>query len=156
MGNSKPVKIVVVCYEPEHAYEMLARNVREENLFLSDYPEWEQWALDRKDGGPSFTLLADGKVVASAGVVLGEWNKGVAWLLWTTLFYKYVKSTFKAVKQGLEAIIAEHELQRVETMVNPESEENIRFVSHLGFENAGLQKKYGPKGEDFLLYARVE
>lgn len=150
------MKIEIIQYEPVHAYTILDRNVREENLWLSKYPDWEKWVKGWKDSGPAFTLIIDGEIVGCAGVILLDWRRGEAWSLLSTLLYKYKKITFRAIKNGLDKIVKEKKLRRVHSLVNPESELNKEFMKHLGFKNEtpnGL-KSFGPNGETLLMYGR--
>ena len=151
--------IKIIQYEPVHAYNILDRNVREEDTWLSKFPDWEKWAEGWKKEGPAFTLVIDGQIIGCGGVVLLDKNKGEAWTLLSSLFYKHKKTTYKAIIRYLSLIIAEKGLKRVQALVNtglPNVEACERFLVHLGFKNEtpdGMEG-YGPNGETVLLFAR--
>ena len=150
------MKIEIVQYEPIHAYTILERNVREQDTWLSKYPDWDKWAKGWKKGGPAYTLMVDGKIVACAGVLMMEWNKGEAWSLLSSLFYKYKKTTFKAIKKNLDTIIKDKKLKRVHSLVFDGTEEICgKFLEHLGFTWECKHRKYGPNGEDVHVYVRI-
>lgn len=151
------MKTEIVPYEPIHAYTILDRNVREQEIWLSFYPDWEKWAVAWKEKGPGYTLIIDGEIIGCAGVTLTEWDKGIAWALLSSLFYKYRKTTFKAIKDGLKRIIRDHSLRRIESLVKVGFEPGCKMLLHLGFTNEtpNGMKSYGPNGEDMYLFGRV-
>ena len=148
------MKIDVTPYEIIHAYDIIDRNVREQDLWLSGQ-DWETAVKGWKDGGPGYTLLIDEKVVGCGGVVLTQWQCGEAWTLFSTLFFKHYRTAYKAIKKNLENIIEDENLRRVQSLIHPEHEEAKRFIIHLGFQCEGLLRKYGPNGEDLFMYSRV-
>ncbi len=145
----------LVRYEPMHAYSILERNVREQDIWLSAYPDWDKWAEGWEKGGPSFTLLCDGVPVACGGVILIGWQRGEAWLLLSTLFYRHVKECYRLIKQKIMEIQRAHALRRIQALVSPDLEKAQRLMEHLGFANEGLLKRYGPRGEDLLMFGRA-
>lgn len=151
--------VEIIPYEPIHAYTILERNIREQDTWLSAYPDFDKWVEGWKTAGPSFTLIIDGEIVACAGVILLEWKKGEAWTLLSSLFYKYKKTTFKAIKTYLNKIISDKGLRRLQALVSCEIvnlNECKRMLEHLGFKNEtpdGMQS-YGPNGEKMLLFGR--
>jgi len=141
--------IEIIQYEPIHAYTILDK----------DFSNRETWANGWGKEGPAFTLIVDGEIVGCAGVILMEWNKGgEAWTLLSSLFYKYKKTTFKVIKKGLESIIKEKKLKRVQAFVYEGTEKICgNFLEHLGFKNEtpdGL-KYYGPNNETMFIYSRT-
>ncbi len=149
------MKIDLIPYEIIHAYEIIERNVREQDLWLSGQ-DWETAAKGWKDGGPAFTLVIDGELVGCGGVVLMPWQCGEAWTLFSTLFFKHYRTAYKVIKENLERVIKERKLKRVQSLVNPEHEGACRFIEHLGFQCEGLLRKVGPNGEDLLIFSRVQ
>ena len=142
-------------YEPEHAYAILERNVRDRDLWLSNFPEWEKWAKTWKEGGPAETIFIDDEPVCSAGIVLIGWQRGEAWSLLSTLFYKHVRACYRIIKKRFDEMIKENNLVRVQTLISPDFTESARLAEHLGFDQEGLLRKYGPNHEDLMIYGRV-
>jgi RimJ/RimL family protein N-acetyltransferase len=145
----------LVRYEPLHAYTILDRSVRERDIWLSAYPDWDKWAEGWKKAGPAFTLLCDGQPVICGGILMMGWQRGQAWILPSTLFCKHVKQSYRLIKQKMMDIQRAYDLRRIEALVEPGFEAGKRFMEHLGFTNEGLLKRYGPRGEDMFMYGRV-
>ena len=150
------MNIKVISYEPVHAYEIIDRNIKTHDVRLTDNPDWKEFAENCKSGGPAYTLIIDGKIIFSAGVILLEWNKGEAWLLISNLFYRYKYTGFRLIKKYLAQIIETNKLRRVQALVAPEFESGKHFLTRLGFvEEADRLKAYGPDGEDFSMFGRI-
>ena len=146
----------IIPYNRIHAYDVLEKNVRDRDVWLTDSPGWKQWAVNWEKGGPAFTLIIDEQVVGCAGVILLGHNRGEAWMAISKLLYMYPKTVFKTVRDGLVGIVAEHHLRRVQALVLPDFEAGKRFMSHLGFKYEGTLIAYGPAGEDFEIYGRIQ
>src|SRR4030042_1889103 len=152
------MKIEVIQYEPNHAIEIMDRNPREhDSYFCVNNEDWGKWIHRWADSGSAYTLLIEDEIIMSAGVILQGRNIGEAWMLLSSLFYKYKKECFKAVRNNLEFIIARHNLKRIQAFVMTNFVEAEHWLRHLGFENEtptqrGL-RSFGPHGEDMFLYA---
>lgn len=144
----------LVNFEKYHAYTIIERNIREEDLWLSGQ-NWEEAIEGWEKGGPAYTLFNDREPILCGGIVLMGWQRGEAWLLLSSLFYGHVLTSYKAVKRGFADIVSRETLRRVQALVNPKHEAAIRFIEHLGFENEGLLRQFGPSGEDLYMYARI-
>lgn len=144
----------LVEYEPKHAAFIIEANLRNQERWLSD-PEAARFADDCRRGGPAYTLLVNDVPVACAGIILQPWNRGEAWSLLSSLFYSHKIKVFRAMKAGIEALIAEHRLKRVQALVNPKYQSSIDFIECFGFEFEGNLRQYGPDG-DYLMYSRVQ
>jgi RimJ/RimL family protein N-acetyltransferase len=146
--------IEVVPYERAHAYMVLANNINDFDMKLSSLPDWEEWTKEYENS-IGYSLIINGEIIGSAGVFLGGYGRGDCWMIVTTRISKYKKTVFKTVKNMLNEIAKKYHLRRLQTVVLPEFEAGKRFVEGLGFECEGCLKKYGPNGEDFLMYGRV-
>jgi len=151
-------KIEVVPYETIHAYDVLDRNVRQGGFQLSQQ-ERDALANGWKNGGPAYTLIVDEVIVGCAGVVLMGSARGEAWALLSGSFYKYKKASYKAIRDGLNAIIKKEKLIRIQSMVFGGEREKVcgHFLEHLGFHNEtpeGMQA-FGPHGENIHMYSKI-
>lgn len=146
---------IIVPYQTVHAYEILERNVREQDLWLSDFPEWDRWVKEWKESGPAYTLIIDDQVVGCAGVILLGWNRGEAWTLFSSLLYRYKLTVIKSIRTYLERIARAHKLKRIQAQVRSDFREGMRFMEFMGFESEGVLKAFGPRGEDIIMYARI-
>jgi hypothetical protein len=152
------MKIEIVPYLPIHGYDILERKIKEENLQLSKFPDWDEAIEGWATTGPAWTLIIDGIIIGCAGVTILQWKKGEAWTLLSKLFLKYKKTTFRAIKEGLEKVIKENNLRRVQSIIFDDNAKEIcgRFLEHLGFKWECRMEKYGPNGENVHQYVRFE
>ncbi len=101
------------------------------------------------------TISSNGLTVASGGIDLMWDGVGEAWTIISRHIEKYRFSVHKAVKRYLEETTKEKNLHRVQAHVLRGDETAMRWIVRLGFHPEGLCKKYGPGGEDYILYARL-
>ena len=146
---------MLVPFETVHAYDILDRSIRDSDMWLTDSPDWEKWIKRWKADGPAQTLVIDGQVIGCGGVTLLEWNQGQAWTLFSPLIDKYPVACFRAIRNGLTQVIAEHGLQRVQAFVKADFEVGKRFVECFGFQSEGVMKAFGPAKEDVIMYGRI-
>jgi hypothetical protein len=146
---------ILIPYKKEHGRFILANNFRdtEEWMTRNKYADaflegWEQVEC-------SYTIIVDEKIVACAGVYVTILGTGEAWTLFSNDLYKYPKSIYKAIKEGLERVIEEKKLRRVQAQVGFDNSTAQSFIKHLGFTYEGTMRKAGPNGENMLLYARI-
>lgn len=149
------MKIELVPFETEHAMSIIDRNKKEGKFLSSNGIDLNELMKAWKDGGPAYTLIIDGEVVGSSGVVLMGWKRGEAWSLLSSLFYKYPKESYGAIKKNLEVIVKDKGLRRVQSLIKLDLESGPSWMKHLGFEYEGTLKAFGPSGEDLMIFARV-
>lgn len=147
--------VKIVPYKADHAYQVLDKNVKDFDLQLSKLKDWESWTKEWETAGPSYSLFVDDKIIGCGGVILFGYNRGECWMLVSSEIKKYKKTVFKAVKEHLDLIVKTNNLRRLQTVVVADYEDGKKFIERLGFKPEGLLKKYGPNGEDFLMYART-
>ncbi len=70
--------------------------------------------------------------------------------------YKYPIFCAKHIKKRTEMLIKNNNIKRLQTSVKADCEMAIRFAKWLGLNSEGLMKNYGPDGEDFIRFARIE
>ena len=144
----------IIQYEPEHALRIAEMNKRQEEEWLPAV-DIKKWCNACKDGGPAYTMMVDGEPVACAGIILQEWNKADAWALLSILFYHHKIKVYRVMKAGIESLIAERQLRRVQAFIDPRYPSAVDFIECLGFEFEGRLKKWGPQSEDFFIFART-
>ena len=148
------MKVEVRDYKKEDAYTILHKNIREHDA--RDVTDFETYAELWGKEGPAYTIVIDDEIVFCGGVVKIGWNRGEAWTLMSSLFYKYPKTCFKICRNQLNDVIQKHGLKRVQALVDPSLYGGVRFMEHLGFQQEGLLRKYGPKNEDMWMMGRIE
>ena len=147
-------KVVIVPFENKHAEQMLDIGLNSKLLELK--PEHRKYTYFLKEVGMSFTGLVDNKPIAAGGV-FHLWD-GVAegWVLATKEIYKYPVFCAKHIKKRTEMLIKNNNIKRLRTSVKADCEMAIRFAKWLGLKPEGVMKSYGPAGEDFIRFARIE
>ena len=147
-------KVVIVPFENKHAEQMLDIGLNSKLLELK--PEHRKYTYFLKEVGMSFTGLVDNKPIAAGGV-FHLWD-GVAegWVLATKEIYKYPVFCAKHIKKRTEMLIKNNNIKRLQTSVKADCEMAIRFAKWLGLKPDGVMKSYGPAGEDFIRFARIE
>ena len=146
--------VVIVPFENKHAEQILEQGLNSE--FLQLKPEHKKYAFFLKEVGMSFTGLVNNRPIAAGGV-FHLWD-GVAegWVLATKEIYKYPVFCAKHIKKRTEMLIKNNNIKRLQTSVKADCEMAIRFAKWLGLKPEGVMKSYGPAGEDFIRFARIE
>lgn len=147
------MKAMLVDYIPFHAYEIYQHEVKESGLNLSKIGDWETAAEKWCKVGPAYTLLIDGKPVASGGIALLDPTYGECWLLLTK--QKNGIIVFRYVLRKLQVLIDHHGFRRLQAHVIKGFDEGEELIKRLGFKREGWLEKYGPNGETYGLYARI-
>lgn len=141
-------------YEPEHARTIIKMNERSQEAWIKK-GDIDKWCLACKTGGPAYTLIVEDVPVVCAGVILNEWGRAEAWSLLSNAFYKHKIKAYRAIKAGLDSIVIENKLTRIQATVDSNSPEAIDFIECLGFEYEGRLRQYGPNREDYLMFSRI-
>lgn len=101
--------------------------------------------------GQSFSAVADGRVIACAGVMELWQNRGMAWALLSSDAGRHFVKVHRAVSRFLDL----SELPRIEAYVDEDFAQGHRWITALGFTKEGLMRKFTPEGRDAVLYSRV-
>lgn len=144
--------LFLVSFKPHHLEDIALRNVSALGSIT------QQEAAKNVASGPALSLIDfEGNVVACAGLAMAPW-RGVAeaWLLTSDLIENYPLSFCKAVAFGLDRLITEFKLHRVQAHVAADNEAAIRFIMRFGFVEEGFCGRYGPDGMDCFRFARVK
>lgn len=124
---------------------------------MKKHPDFGEWIVSLKKGGPAHTLLLDGEIACCAGITLMGWRRGEAWLIFAPLAFSHMKTVYANIKKHLVRIAREKGIRRLQATVKMGDDPAARFVRHLGFdcETPLAMRAYGPNGEDMFLFARV-
>lgn len=102
------------------------------------------------------TLLYNKKVVALFGGAVRWSGMAEIWSIPTIHIRPIAKSYFQTMFDQLEKYEVELNIRRYQTCVRYDYVQNQKFMELLGFEKECLMRKFGPKGEDYFLYARLK
>lgn len=128
-----------------------AMNLRGLEAVHSGFEITPQVALDLEEIG-GMAALADGEVVALAGI-LPQWRGvGLAWSWLGRGWRGHAREITERVALGLD----ESEFVRIEAAVRVDYARGHRWLQRLGFVmETPLARKWGPDGADYSIYARV-
>lgn len=137
----------IVPFRPEHL----------QTIILQDAQSWMGPMLKPGygealvQGGPCFTAIADGQVLACSGVIRMWDNRDQAW----ALISSQAGPHFIGIYRGMRRFLDMHDARRVEATVDADFLEGHRLMRMLGFQHEGLMRAYLMDGRDCDLYARI-
>lgn len=143
-------------FKIEHARYIIEQEHKRDQEEWIEKPEFEQWAEAWKDHLWAYTVTVDGIPVACAGVALQEWHKAEAWAIFSSDFKAHKLFIYRFIKAGITESFREHKLVRLQSTIDPQFPENIKWIETLGFEYEGRLRNYGPQGQDYLMYSRIK
>lgn len=107
--------------------------------------------------GAGFSLIGPaGGFLAASGVHLLWPGVAEGWAFIAEQASRHGLAVARAVTEGLDGLMLEHALHRVQAHVHAGSPDARRLVEWLGFTLEGVARKYGSDGSDYLIFARVE
>lgn len=106
---------------------------------------------DLLSAGPAFSAIADGRVLACAG--LAQCWPG-HWLAWAVLTFG-IGARMTAITRAARAVLDDIDAHRIEMLVRAGHDAGARWALMLGFEHEGRLRRYGPAAQDHDVYARV-
>ena len=146
------MKYEIVPFKPEHWDMIEFREFEKETMgkMLNEV------RLRVDAAGPAYTGLVNGKVAGFAGVIIMWPGVGEGGFLGSDLFSENKLWFLRNVKRYLGKIMNTHQMHRVQTTVLHGHTNLIRLVEFLGMRFEGRMRHYGPNGEDYLMYGRVQ
>ena len=104
--------------------------------------------------GMSFTAIKDNKIICSGGVI-PVWDQVFeGWVMGSHLIWQNRISAAKIIKKGMEFLIQQNNIVRLQTAVKKDFYLGHRFAQWLGMEKEGIMKKY-QNNEDYIRFARI-
>ena len=104
--------------------------------------------------GMSFTALKDDKIICSGGVI-PIWDQVFeGWVMGSELIWQHRIASAKAIKKGMEKLIKDNNIKRLQTAVKKDFYLGHRFAKWCGLEEEGLMRKY-QNNEDYIRFARI-
>ena len=141
-------------FEAGHARQIIESNGRPQEAWC-DANFSDRWCKSLEDRIWAYTLMVNGIPVACVGLVLQDWGKAEAWTLFSNSFQNHVLTIYRLIKTGLKMAFHEKNLSRIQATIDPSYPATVKWIESLGFEYEGRLRKYGPLGQDFLMYART-
>lgn len=143
-------------FEAAHARKIIESNGRDQEAWC-DADFSDHWCKSMEGRIWAYTLMVDDIPVACVGLILQDWGKAEAWVLFSDSFKDHILTIYRIIKVGLKMAFSEKNLSRIQATIDTSYPETVRWIESLGFEYEGRLKKYGPPPQhsDFLMYARV-
>ena len=122
---------------------------------LAGVDDWRKMLFGAALFGPAWTGRIDGRVIGCAGLANLWQGRAQAWC---ALDRDVPKSAWVGIHR---AVVARLNRAQAEGLRRIEGETLVgflpgrRWLEMLGFEHEGLARAYGPRGEDFLRFARI-
>ena len=116
----------------------------------------EVWAEMKESAGPAFTVVdPEGDIVFICGIH-GMWpGVGEIWAVFSPLSARYML-TLRIAKCLLKSMFDKHYVRLQAALDADNCPQAIRFDERLGFTPEGVLRRYGPHGEDRVMYALVK
>ena len=102
-----------------------------------------------------FALWQGPHIVAIGGVHLMWHGVAEGWFLMGSRGYDTPLLVARYSKRGLDAIITDNKIRRVQASVSVVDDVAVRFAEWMGFDEEGVMRAYGLDGSDYYRYARV-
>lgn len=134
---------------------ILEDGVKEFGLRCLPHPHVEELAKEREGNGKCLTALVNGKIVGCGGIDLMWPGVGEVWVMLSYEVDKYPIRAYEVIRDGLEKLIEDNDLWRVQAWGRIGFAKSHTLFRHLGFRPEGIAKKYAPDGVDCILYAKV-
>lgn len=135
---------------------IIENGVREFGLKSQGTKELWELAREREKNGMCLTTVEDGEITACGGVDVLWSGVGEVWLILTCKETKYPRKLYENIKNGLNKIINDNNLFRVQAWGRIGFDRAHILFKHLKFKPEGIAKRYTPDGVDCILYAIVK
>ncbi len=143
----------LIAFKKDHAHAMV------KGIMNSRYTQVDNSLRHLLDGleveDMSFTAIDDNENIICSGGIVPMWE-GVyeGWVMASKLSYDYPVTSARVIKKGLEKLVKDFNVIRLQTAVKKDFETGKRFAAWLGMTFEGNMPKYQNK-QDYLRYARI-
>ena len=143
----------LIAFKKDHAQAMVS------GIMNSSYTQVEENLRPLLDGlevkNMSFTAIDDDKnIICSAGIVPLWEGVYEGWVMASQLSYKYPVTSARMIKRGLDKLIKDLNVVRLQTAVKKDFATGKKFAEWLGMTLEGEMPKYQNE-QDYLRYARI-
>ena len=114
--------------------------------------------MDEAVGAPGaylYTIVADGLVIALAGLWVRWAGMADVWTFPSCRVRKYPKLYYTTIKWLIRTHQEKLGLHRIQTPIRVDWEMNQRWIEKLGFKWEARLQKFGVNKEDYYMYARL-
>ena len=147
------MQLQIIPFEVAHLDDLQARRFEAQEIqSLGDYRER---AGVHRQLGPAWTGIIDGQVMGCCGLIVLWQGVAEPWMVSTGLCARYALSFHRAIKKGLDQVIQDLRLRRVQVAIHKDHVISHKWVERLGFKREGAMPAYGPDGSDYVRFGRV-
>lgn len=143
----------VVRYSSEHALAMPQMLTQPG---LREHPDFEAWARSRDGDDRAITLFDGDTPMVCAGIDDVREGVGEIWMFISIHASRIPKTLAIYSKRVFDAWWNSGDYIRLQGLVDADSKVGRRFDEWIGLEAEGTLRKYGPFGNDQVMYARVK
>lgn len=143
-------------FKAEDMIKIIETGVKEFNLKAQGTEELWELAREREKNGMCLTGVVNDEVVACGGIDLMWKGVGEVWLMLSPETDKYPIGTYEIIRDGLDKLIKDNKLHRVQAWGRIGFDRAHTLFKHLGFKADGIAPKYTPDAVDCILYSKVK
>jgi len=142
-------------FEAKDMIQIIETGVKELGIKAQGTEELWKLAREREKNGMCLTGVVNGEIVACGGIDLMWTGVGEVWLMLTPETDKYPIGTYEIIRDGLDKIIKDNKLHRVQAYGRIGFDRAHTLFKHLNFKPEGIARKYTPDKADCISYAKV-
>lgn len=140
-------------YHPDHLRDLMAGDLNDgapENIgYMVDFAE------QLHQPGWSFSIIHNGQLVLCCGVVDMWPGVGEGWFIASSYLHECKFPLIRIARKKMREVIETNDLWRLQCVVKTGWPAALRFAQHMGFEEEGIMKQYGPERGDYYRMAWV-
>lgn len=138
---------------PFQANHLAVLRLQPAQEYMASRVQADNYGVEVEGWGPAYSAMADGRIIACAGVATVWPGRGAAW----ALLSKDAPCHFIAVHRAVRDFLDHCGIRRIEAYVDPEFVAAHRWMRMLGFRQETPEPMPGflEDGRAMLLYARV-
>jgi hypothetical protein len=148
-------KIELVPFKGEHVSLM---DLREwDKKFLAAAPDLAAMSSNYfENNAMGFSVVLEEVIIGAGGLVPIFKTNWEAWVFTTPLFEKYGVRIAVMARKLLDNFFKSSKVLRVQAPIDSKYPTAIRFAEAMGLWPEATLRRYGPEGQDFIMYARVK
>ncbi len=142
-------------FKADDMVQILEGGVKEQSLKFLPNDHIESVAKDREANGKCITGLVDGVIVGCGGIEDILPDVAEVWVLLSYQVDNYPIHVFEVIRDGLQKLIEDNNLRRVESWCRVNFAKGHTLLRHLNFKVEGKALGRAFDGTDMILYARI-
>jgi RimJ/RimL family protein N-acetyltransferase len=137
--------MTIIPFQPEHLAQINLQATQRRTIAHMT----SEWLAVLAHRGPAISVIVDGEIIASGGLVLQSSRCGFVWAAFSHNAGRYFLGLHRAARRLLTLAPT---LDRIEAVTEVDFAQGRRWLELLGFRCEGRLPKDGPKGDDHFKY----